>query len=194
MAIDKARFDDLVEQARRELVGTPLWGQTLPETDVRFFEQLTPSEELRERFIRVLIRHSETDKRGWESLSLIAQNLLRKREPLTPVLADWLADVLEDTKGRPVTRGRPPQDPLLAVLIARMMQIIADQCGLNPTRNLTKNVGAQRQLYLPKPCFEGGSAGDVVGVALAGLGHERDFTAIADAWRKHGPKRGKPSD
>ena len=103
------------------------------------------------------IAESQFDKSSWDALDLIAQELIRKGEPLPAALGKWTADVLADLvaergqkrrprpgKGHHATAGR---DWNAYFLIDRLIKI----WNLKPTRN-----------EISEPC----SACDVVADAL----------------------------
>lgn len=95
-----------------------------------------------ESFPFYLIADSQKIKGAWDALNWIAQDMLRKRKPLPPELAEWVADVLADRlakKKEPKRRPRPPKglhrwfnrDLLLCVLVSQLACLF----DLNATRN-----------------------------------------------------------
>ena len=138
--------------------------------------------ETQERDLHRLIWCSEEIVASWDTVSRIAQDLLREEGSLPPELAEWTADVLDDVlagrRPRPTKRGRDPDANL-----ARDRAIVdavqwLNQNGLKATRNAIRN----KDRLPTTACFEGGSACDAVGVA-AYMGYknvERIWTKSAD--------------
>ena len=124
---------------------------------------------------RLLVGSGET-RLAWDSVSLIAQELLRAGEALPAELAEWVADVLEGKHPRPSkgalpTRGRDRQ---IYLAVAH----VAERFDLKPTRRRKPIEGGE----LPICCAEGGSACDVVGAAY-GVGYK----AAERAWVERDP-------
>ena len=93
----------------------------------------------------------------WESMRLTAAGYLRDREPMPDALAQWLAEVLDGTCPPPPRRSGPKGFHLRNIWIMEAVNTLM-ALGLHPTRNVTRG---------DKPCADGGSACDAVGVALA---------------------------
>ena len=80
-----------------------------------------------------LIATAETKKFAWDTLSRLAQHVLRAGEPVPVELATWVADVLAGQRKRPAKDGDPcgGRD---AAMLACLGRLIRDH-GLAPTRN-----------------------------------------------------------
>lgn len=83
-------------------------------------------------WLEAAIPCSANHKIEWNELMVVAAYALRKRE-VPDALADWLADVLEGKRKRPkggakTTSGRD-------LLLARMVDTLCDNLGIQPTRN-----------------------------------------------------------
>lgn len=127
-------------------------------------------------FLRRLLVGSGETKLAWDSVSLIAQELLRAGETLPAELAGWVADVLEGKRPRPTmgpqtTSGRDRQ---IYLAVAH----VAERFGLNPTRRRKQMLGAA----LPICCAKGGSACDVVGAAF-----QINYKTTEKAWFERDP-------
>ena len=122
--------------------------------------------------LSVRLQLSKENQREWDAVSLIAQQLLRNREPLPDALADWLADVLKEDRQRPKQRGRPRENMARNRAIVEAIKMLRAK-GFEPfTRN-------------PEPAGEvasekGGSACDEVGVAF-GLDKYKE---VENRWTK----------
>ena len=91
---------------------------------------------------------------------MVVQRLLRDREPLSGEVADWVSDCLKGDRSRPTTPGRKRSE------YRRDQNIIVwIMFNVSPDFLATRNKTLKRA-SLEEPCFEGGSACDVVGVAL----------------------------
>ena len=173
--MDKARFDALVQEFRdyhEKNSGPANRAEAIAKDLGPDFEESSVME------LRRLIARSETSADAWDALSLVTQRLLRDpdpyRDPLLPVeLAAWAADVVEDVpkkrddkkRARPTKRGvkqkNYTRDENIRTWIE--IEIVFQDSPINPTRNMTVKGGGEPR---PEPCVEGGSACDVVGVAL----------------------------
>ena len=123
-----------------------------------------------------LIEPSREGSLEWDTLSLVAQVLLRNGDKLPDELASWVADVLEDTarskaeekrRPRPIPRGRPRANWWRDHAIAYIVYGLVRQ-GFKATRNKP----------IKKPCPEGCSACDVVGVAFG----FKKYRTVATVW------------
>ena len=116
------------------------------------------------------IDESRNDKSAWDALNLIAQELIGKSGPLPAKLAEWTVDVLADQSAKRGHKKRPRpgkgghstagRDWNCYFLIRRLEEV----WSLRPTRNMVRSRGYSKE-DLPKPCAEGGSGCDIVGVA-----------------------------
>ena len=130
------------------------WGATSAEGMARLYRRRDPN--TRVAFIRDLVWCSEEIAFAWDSLNLIARDLLRDGEQLPTELAEWVADRLDTNRPRPSRRGQDPDAKVnrnRAVMVA--VRHLTRQ-GMTATRN---------KGGLNRACFEGGSACDAVGVA-----------------------------
>ena len=189
MAIDKATFAAMVAHVYNRL--EPIeWALTQQGLAVKFAE--TASEEANADTIRTYIEWAEECPGAWKALCLIAARRLRKGDSLTPELTAWVADVLSG-KEKPGhrKRGRPQENHNRDEILADLVSYVVKQFGLKHERNPKKNVGGARRKALPQPCFAGGSACDVVGVAAGRLGHMMSYSSIAGAYHRY--SRHKPS-
>ena len=170
--MDRATFDEYVAFAGSMLVMVREgWGETLADGWVYCYVN---HEERREDLLLELIVCSEEVKEAWDSLSLIAQGLLLERKPLPHELADWLVQALEGTRRQPTSRGKDPyvnffrnSAIVLAVSFLSRESIRATRSGGGP----------------PECCYEGGSACDAVGMAVAEIYEEpRSYKSIEGIW------------
>lgn len=164
-------FLDAVEIARDIIQMTEeALGPSTAEAMARLWRDRSPS--TRDAYLRDLIWCSEEIMLAWDSVSLIAQQLLRGGESLPAELAGWVADHLAGKRPRPTRRGQDPDANLARDRgIVDALQWLA-QNGFRATRS--KNRGSRAS-------FEGGSACDAVGVAanLSYSGVERIWTKSA---------------
>ena len=119
------------------------------------------------------IEDSETSADDWDAISLVAQQLLRDHKPLPEVLADWVADVVEDVpkkrddkkRARPTKRGAKQKNYTRDENIRFWIYFARKTTDppINPTRNKER---AGKEPAGEESCVEGGSLCDVVGVAL----------------------------
>ena len=186
--MDEARFEELVDHVRAELerLGfnrTPAeWGVWFTEVGV---------EDLETDLIRESIEWSEKNSTSWDTLCLIASRRLRREDPLTPELSAWVADVLEDltSKGkrrpRPRRRGRPGLSPNRDAFLGDMVRQVSEEFDLTIERRRKKRVQRAKDVNLPHPCAEGGSACDVVAAAAERLGESMSYSNIAGIWHRH---------
>ena len=145
--MDETRFDDLVALAKRPLI-----------SPVGIYAIITDRQ--RGPYLRNRITESETSREAWDSLCLIARDLLKKGHPLPEELGQWVAQVLDDLVHPPAAQPRPPTGDSNArkkVLIYMLIHSFVENFGLNPTRGNATN--------LPECCAQGGTACDVVGRA-----------------------------
>ena len=164
--MDEARFKGLVEFTRRNFMSShqPQWAETAAETRARFYEKVLP-ERGRSDFLCDLVAESTSNKMAWDTVKLIAENLLRAGESLPAELREWLADVLSDIRGpkanqrcpRPTKGGSPEANRDWVFCMA--VHHVGVRFNLPATRD--GDVSA-------KCCAVGGSAVDVVGRALFG--------------------------
>ena len=82
------------------------FGETPAETRARIFRKVLPKRG-RDDFLRDLIAESVNTKLAWDSVKLIAEDLLRDGEQLPDALAEWVADVLADIAKPRKDRRRP---------------------------------------------------------------------------------------
>ena len=124
--------------------------------------------------LRNWIRASKHDIDYWEALSAVSEQLLRDREQLPVVLADWLADMLEGSREKPKCPPGQPwyandnRDSAICYAISVLISL-----GLNPTRN---------ELWPPE------SACDVVGKFL-----DMKYATIASIWNAAAPSEDFPA-
>ena len=126
------------------------------------------------------IERSKKSADAWDALSLVAQRLLRDpdpyRGPLPEDLAAWVADVVEDAPKKMKNkkkRPRPTKPGLTQWNYTRDENIwtwitLTTTPDFRATRNGTHG---------EEPCFEGGSACDVVGIAL-----KLKYDAVEKIW------------
>ena len=142
------------------------WGTTGAESMARLYKRRAVDS--RESFLRDLVWCSEEITVAWDSLNLIAQDLLRAGEPLPAQLAAWVADNLAGERSRPTGRGQDPDAKVSrnhAVMVA--VRHLANQ-GITATRN---------KPGLNRACLEGGSACDAVGIAA-----NLSYKAVEGIW------------
>ena len=170
--MDRATFDEYVEFAGLMLVMVREgWGETLADGWVYCYVNY---EERREDLLLELIVCSEEVKEAWDSLSLIAQGLLLERKPLPHELADWLVQALEGTRPQPKSRGKDPYSNFFrnSAIVLAVSFLSRDSI------KATRNGGGP-----PECCYEGGSACDAVGMAVAEIYEEpRSYKSIEWIW------------
>jgi len=114
-----------------------------------------------EDYLSVLIWCSRKVAGAWDSVSLIAQDLLREGECLPPELAGWVADRLAGRRPRPARRGRDPDENFERdwAIVDAVQWLVHN--GFTATRGAIRD-----RAWLPaEACSEGGSACDAVAVA-----------------------------
>ena len=79
-------------------------GGSPTETMVQGYYTLPPEHRVVE-LLPMLLRLSREDRQTWDAVSAIAQRELRSGKPLSPELAEWVADVLEGKHKRLAKRG-----------------------------------------------------------------------------------------
>ena len=170
--MDKATFDQYVEFAGLILVIVrERWGETLADGWVSCYVN---DEERREDLLLELIVCSEEVKEAWDSLSLIAQGLLLERKPLPHELADWLVQALEGTRPQPKSTGKDPY----ANFFRNSAIVLAVSFLSRESLRATRSAGGP-----PECCYEGGSACDAVGMAVAEIYEEpRSYKRIEGIW------------
>ena len=150
--MDRATFREAVRLASFVLEGSRYFRMTPGEAHATAlsFGARSP-----DTFVSDLIPHSKHERWAFDSLSVMAQAILRNGYmPMPEELADWAADVLEGRRKRP-----PKGEKRLAkrnLAIADTVLFIKGVFDLMPTRS-----GAGPS----KCCAAGGSACDVVGAA-----------------------------
>ena len=136
--------------------------------------------------LTLLIERSKGNRNTWDGLNLIAQETLRRREPLPDDLAVWVADVLDGGQPRPKLRGSRRSSGQLASgsskflqhhLIVTAIDILATK-GYRPTR---------RDYYTHGEacCPEGGSVFDAVGVAFGKLDRALGYKKVEALWTEY---------
>ena len=162
--MDEATFQGYVEFARLNFADykRDLWKE--PAKGRAYSYRILPPDG-RGDFLSGLIEGSGETKLEWDSVSLIAQELLREGEPLPAELAEYVADVLEGKRPRP-NKG-PMATSRRDATIFLAVDHVAQRFHLNPTR---RRKPVEREA-LPHCCAEGGSACDVVGAAF-GVGYK----------------------
>ena len=184
--MDEKAFQEAVCAAKAIYEGSGFlrltWGEALATA-------LVPEYPSRSAFISVLIPISERDRWAWETLSSLAQKYIdffweedhefwpwpedQERELLPKDLALWVSAVLAGVNPKPPNGGKREARRDLA--IAETVVFVMDVYGLKATRNAKG---------LPECCAEGGSACDVVGAAVGGLGIKAVIAAW-DAWKRY---------
>ena len=136
--------------------------------------------------LTLLIERSKGNRNTWDGLNLIAQETLRRREPLPDDLAVWVADVLDGEQPRPKLRGSRRSSGQLASgsskflqhhLIVTAIDILATK-GYRPTR---------RDYYTHGEtcCPEGGSVFDAVGVAFGKPDKALGYKKVEALWTEY---------
>ena len=171
--MDRPSFDEAVRLAER--IGVEIKniaGGSPTETLVQGYYTLPLPHPVAEQ-LPVLLRLSRESLQTWDAVSAIAQRELRSGKPLSPELAEWVADVLEGKHKRPAKRG-PDRDANLArnLWVVAAVQVLVDR-GFRATRNSAKK-GLRDG---GKSCAAGGSGCDAVGEAF-GLGYK----AVEQIW------------
>ena len=140
--------------------------------------------------LTLFIERSKGNRNTWDGLNLIAQETLRRREPLPDDLALWVADVLADLldgeQPRPKLRGSRHSSGQLASgsskflqhhLIVTAIDILATN-GYRPTRRDYSTHGATC-------CPEGGSVFDAVGVAFGKPDRALGYKKVEALWTEY---------
>ena len=130
--MDEATFLSYVEFVRRSFVDykRELWEE--PAKGWAYNYKILPPDS-RGGFLQGLIARSGETKLAWDSVSLIAQELLREGDPLPAELAEWVADVLEGKRPRPTTGGRRPRAAETRMIYLAVYHV-AERFDLKPTR------------------------------------------------------------
>ena len=165
--MDRPSFEEGVRLAERLGVEIKnIAGGSPTETMVQGYYTLPPEHRVVE-LLPMLLRLSREDRQTWDAVSVIGQRELRSGKPLSPELAEWVADVLEGKHKRPAKRGPDRHANLLRDWrVVAAVQVLVD-CGFRATRN-TEKKGLRDG---GKACAAGGSGCDVVGEAI-GLGYK----------------------
>ena len=182
--MDEVEFKRLVAFTRQAFLWQrqPEFHETPAQTRARIYRKVLPVRG-RNDFLHDLIAESGNNKTAWDSVKLIAEDLLRDAEQLPDALADWLADVLSD-QGKPKKDQRRPRpakggspDANRDWVICGAVNHVGMRFNLPPTRN-----GAGPE----KCCAEGGSACDVVGRAIFGATLHA-YKNVERIWAKRDP-------
>ena len=180
--MDRPSFEEgvrLVERIDVEIKN--IAGGSRTETMVQGYYTLPPERRVVE-LLPMLLRLSREDRQTWDAVSAIAQRELRSGKPLSPELAEWVADVLEGKHKRLAKRGPDRNANLLRDWrVVAAVQVLVDR-GFRATRNSEKK-GLRDG---GKACAAGGSGCDAVGEAF-GLGYkavERIWLACPKPSRK----------
>ena len=165
--MDRPSFEEAVRLAER--IGVEIKnivGGSPTETLVKSYYTLPPEHRVVE-LLPMLLLLSREDRQTWDAVSAIAQRELRSGKPLSPELAEWVADVLEGKHKRLAKRG-PDQNANLVRnwRVVAAVQVLVDR-GFRATRNSEKK-GLRDG---GKACAAGGSGCDAVGEAF-GLGYK----------------------
>ena len=159
--MDRPSFEEAVRLAER--IGVEIKnivGGSPTEILVKSYYTLPPEHRVVE--LPMLLRLSREDRQVWDAVSAIAQQELRSSKPLSPELAEWVADVLEGKHKRPAKRGPDRHANLLRDWrVVAAVQVLVD-CGFRATRNSEKK-GLRDG---GKACAAGGSGCDAVGEAI----------------------------
>ena len=165
--MDRPSFDEGVRLAERiDVEIKNITGGSPTETMVQGYYTLPPEHRVVE-LLPMLLRLSREDRHAWDAVSAIAQRELRSGKPLSPELAEWVADVLEGKHKRLAKRGPARNANLVRNLrVVAAVQALVDR-GFRATRNSEKK-GLRDG---GKACAAGGSGCDAVGEAI-GLGYK----------------------
>ena len=173
-AVEIAR--DIIRQTEEAL------GPSTAKAVARFWDDCDPSAGY--GCLETLIWCSEEIAVAWDSVSLVAERLLRENERLPPELARWVADRLAGGCPRPTKRGPDPDTNLARDRgIVDAVQWLV-QSGFSATRS--KNRG-------PHASFDGQSACDAVGAA-AHLSYSRVEGIWTSSAASDSPIRRRPFD
>ena len=159
----------------------PQWRETPVESRVNAYYALP--RDGRDEFLHGLIVESPDTKLAWDSVNLIAENLLRGEESLPAELRKWIADVQSDQRKRRNEKRRPrpskggSRHANRDWVICGAIQYVGTLYDLPPTRN-----GAGPE----ECCAEGGSACDVVGQAAFGE-TAKAYKNVERIWEKRDP-------
>ena len=120
--------------------GDEMYPPGLSENATREVMKDADSPQMFEHQLRFLIEHSRKVKVTFETVSGIAQALLREGRTLPPVLAVWVADVLEGKRRKPAKGG----DRLGGrdLLIQACVAFITIEGGIPATRSSPKGKSA----------------------------------------------------
>ena len=174
--MDKDRFDYLVEYTRHRFIDYEGVRWKPPaEAWAYNYKMLSEHGDAGRELLRELIVDSEKTKMAWDSVSLIAREHLREGSALPPELRDWVDDVLAGKRPQRKEGKRTNSRRNRMVFIA--IDHLVRQFGLLPMRNISQTIDGKKSDW-PHCCPEGGSACDVVGKALGGLGYK----AIERCW------------
>ena len=162
--MDRVTFRETVRIARVVLEGSRYLRMTPTEAHAT---ALSFGVRCPDTFVSDLIPHSKHERWAFDSLSVMAQAILRyEYMPMPAELANWAADVLEGRIDRPPKGEKRLANRNLA--LADTVLFIKVLRDLKPTRS-----GAGPS----ECCAEGGSACDVVGAA-----HDMPYKTIEGIW------------
>lgn len=171
--MDKAKFDALVELYSDWRTNPPL-----PDSFAEHLATLyrrSGSVEERQRLLAVLLTGSETIAFYWDSVNILAQQLLKDRVPLPGMLADWVADRLAGERPQPSKRGQNQLSNYgRDILIVNCVSFVRLRESITVTRDGDAKIRVE---LLPEEkrgrgCAEGGSACDVAAKAFC-VGYRR---------------------
>ena len=136
--MDRPSFDEGVRLAERiDVEIKNIAGGSPTETMVQGYYTLPPEHRVVE-LLPMLLRLSREDRQTWDAVSAIAQRELRSGKPLSPELAEWVADVLEGKHKRLAKRGPDRNANLVRNLrVVAAVQALVDR-GFRATRNSEK--------------------------------------------------------
>ncbi len=104
-----------------------------------------------------------------------------------PILEYYLVGRLKEIEQGPKAGGKEAYGSFLKdMAIVAVVNCLSTETGINATRNMSRTIDRKTGDY-PKCCVEGGSAIDIVGIALwKHLGESRNYKAIENLWIESG--------
>ena len=200
--MDEAEFKGLVKEVKAALsFDNPKYPLACYNQEVYF----AVSEKRQDELLHKWIDESQTDEGGdaWDTLNLIGHEFIKLGYPLPFELRHWVMDVLADgtvNEGKRRPRPTPSSIANRQRIIGRCVRQLCRR-GLDPTRSTKANVFKHRCCG-KNPCtkekcecnshccWAGGSACDVVGVALREMKMSVGYKAVEKDWTNYRKRAG----
>ena len=122
-----------------------------------------------------------------EALDLIKKYHVAEDILAPPILEYYLVGQLKEIEQGPKAGGQEAYRNFLRdMAIVAVVNCLSTETGINATRNMSRTIDGVTH-YLPECCYMGGSAIDVVGIAMwKHLGEALNYKAIENLWIESG--------